>query len=237
VSDATPDQLTGLGPIAGFDIAAPGPVIPRRPDALRSAIRGLDAWLRKSEQVVEFSASRRCILRGALVRAESRVALSDGSIVARGAPIVALHFWNEQMPKAEDGADIAWGLRFARQLRHSFAELAARLASDPTLEEVVALRGRFPVSGERRAEETHRFGARFGLESPPTTASIAVHRRVHDAAEDLWLWALAWAFNPGSLKQRTFLRRRDDLWMSRATLMGRYGSERRSGPTSSRSQA
>jgi len=72
-----------------------------------------------------------------------------------------------------------------------------------------------------------RFGSWFGFEEAAEVGPLSALRRLHDAAEDVWLLALAWTFNPGSLRRRSILRRRDDLWISRAGMIARHARAER----------
>ncbi|HEY1425737.1 MAG TPA: hypothetical protein VGF50_03615 [Caulobacteraceae bacterium] len=189
-------------------------------------MRGFDRWLCRQSDMVYFSDSPNCILRVARSRADSEITLSDGVVVARGDPILELHFWNEQMPQTSANPGLGWGGRFGRQLIRSFGELAVAMQSDPRLSDAVAIRGRLAFAAARNLDDARRFGHWFGLETP-AESQMPLGRRLHDAAEDFWLVALSYAFNPGSLRGRQISRRRDDLWMSRQVLLARYGAQRR----------
>jgi hypothetical protein len=189
---------------------------------LRGLVRHLDEWLREHQGFVEFDASPSCILRVARTSAERELRLSDGAVVARGDPILDLHFWNERLPQASACPGLGWGGRFGRQLIRSFGELALAVEDDPRLGDAVAIRGRLAFAGARNRDEMRRFGAWFGLETVEDEAPAPLARRIHDAAEDIWLLALAYTFNPGCLGARSVVRRRDDLWMSKSALLARY---------------
>jgi len=196
-------------------------------DPIRALVFGLDRWLCRHSGMIYFSSNPNCILRVERSRAEREIRLSDGVVVARGDPILDLHFWNEQMPQTSAKPGLGWGGRFGRQLIRSFGELAAAIDDDPRLRDAVAIRGRLAFAAARNRDDMRRFGHWFGLETPAKPERLPLGRRVHDAAEDIWLVALSYAFNPGSLRGRQMLRRRDDLWMSKATLLARYEVKRR----------
>lgn len=177
--------------------------------------------------MVYFSDNPNCILRVERSRADSEIRLSDGVVVARGDPILDLHFWNEQMPQTSAKPGLGWGGRFGRQLLRSFGELAVATERDPRISDAVAIRGRLAFAAARNRDDMRRFGRWFGLETPAEPERLPLGRRVHDAAEDIWLVFLSYAFNPGSLRGRQMLRRRDDLWMSKASLLARYEVGRR----------
>jgi hypothetical protein len=192
---------------------------------LQRFVRGIDAWLRGKQDFIEYSASPMCMLRVVISRAESEVTLSEGTVVHPGDPIIDLHFWNERVPQTDANQGLAWGRRFGRQLTHSIAELAAAIDEHPRLRDAVAVRGRLSPSGERDEGDAERFGHRWGFEYADHGRAPLL-RRLHDSGEDLWLLALAWTFNPGSLRSRSVVRRRDDLWISRTKLIERYTKQR-----------
>lgn len=188
---------------------------------MRGAILRLDAWLRRKLDFIEYSSSPTCMIRVVVTAADGEVRLSDGTVVKPGQPIIDLHFWNERVPQTDACHGLGWGRRFGRQLTRSISELAQVIDEHPRLRDAVAIRGRLAFSGARDQDDAQRFAHWFGFEyalaGRPTFA-----RRLHDAAEDIWLLALAWTFNPGSLRTRSMVRRRDDLWISKAALMERY---------------
>jgi hypothetical protein len=208
-------------------------ITPERPasreprDPLRTLVVGLDEWLRRQNGLLEFSHSPDCMLRVARNRAECEMVLSDGVVVGRGDPILDLHFWNERIPQTSATQGLGWGGRFGRQLIRSFCELSEAIERDPRLCDAVAIRGRLAFAGARNRDETRRFGHWFGLETPAEERRLPLGERLHEAAEDIWLVFLSYAFNPGSLRGRQTVRRRDDLWMSRSTLIARYRGKRK----------
>jgi len=212
--------------------AAAGPLRawtpPERPltpkaGALRRLVRRLDASIRRQEGIIEFSSSPTCLLRVVVTTAERELCFSDGTHVAPGETIIDLHFWNERLPKASSG--LGWGGRFGRALTRSFIDLAAVIDADPRLAGAVAVRGRLAFAGARNPEEMRRFGHWFGFESIEDTGPPPLSRRLHDAAEDIWLLVLTWTFNPGCLATRQTVRRREDLWISKAKLVERYSAQ------------
>ena len=196
-------------------------------DPVRALVLGLDEWLRRQSGMLEYSTSPDCMLRVVKSRAESAMTLSDGVVVQRGDPILDLHFWNERIPQSSASQGLGWGGRFGRQLIRSFAELASAIESDPRLCDAVAIRGRLAFAGARNRDEMRRFGRWFGLETPAEAPRLPLGQRLCEAAEDIWLVLLSYAFNPGSLRGRQMVRRRDDLWMSKATLVARYRAKRK----------
>jgi hypothetical protein len=202
---------------------------PERPLApkgasIKQAVRRLDAWIRRLQGFIEFNTGPTCMLRVAVIRAEREMRLSDGAIIRRGDKIIDIHFWNERLPKASASQGLGWGGRFGRQLRRSFVDLAAAIDVDPRLAGAVAIRGRLAFAGARNRDEMRRFGQWFGFESAEHAGPLPLRRRLHDAGEDIWLLALTWTFNPGCLPTRQMVRRREDLWISKAKLLERYAT-------------
>jgi hypothetical protein len=197
-----------------------------RPGLVTRLILRLDDWLQCERGVREFVGGGKGILRVAVVPAEADARLSDGTFVARGDPIIELHFAHERMPQAAEGAGIGWGARFGRCLTISFRELAAAADADPSLKDAKAVLGRLAFAGERNRGDARRFGVRFGLHTLEPPAPVSMARRFHDFGEDLWLVGLTWVFNRGALKGRSVLRMREDLWMSRDQLITHFGKTR-----------
>jgi len=187
---------------------------------------GLDHWLVRRNGAFEFSDNPACMLRVAKSVAETAITLSDGVAVRKGDPILELHFWNERIPQASATHGLGWGGRFGRQLIRSFGELAVAVERDPRLREAVAVRGRLSFAGARSRDEMRRFAHWFALETPAQARPPSLAGRLHAVGEDIWQLALSYAYNPGCLRDRQAVRVRDDLWMSKATLLARYGDGR-----------
>jgi hypothetical protein len=185
-------------------------------------VRALDSWMRLRQGITEFTDDPNCILRVSLEAADRDLLLADGVVVKLGEPILEMHFWNERLPLANGAIGLGWGGRFGRRLRRSFDNLAVALECDPRFSDVVALRGRLAFAGVRNSADCRRFGAWFGFEVAEETRPITLRRRVHDVAEDVWLLALTYTFNPAALHGRSLVRRRDNMWISRARLVERY---------------
>ncbi len=183
----------------------------------------LDESLRRLRGVTEFAGASGTILRVAVIPSDVDARLPSGLTIRKGDPVIELHFANERLPQADDGAGFGWAARFGRLLVMSFRELAVGVQIDPRLQDAKAVLARLAFAGERNREDTQRFGHRFGFETLPLPSPVPMARRLHDFGEDLWLVGLTWAFNPGSLKGRSVLRLREDLWMSAEELLTRYG--------------
>lgn len=212
-------------------ISVAGPVARSRRSALRRrrylrrVICGLDWVLRRTLGVDEFSASEACLLRIACGRADWPVTLKDGIRVERGAPIAGLHLWNEHFPPLPaKGPSFAWVNRLRRQMLWSLRELACCAETHPDLQHVVAFRARIAFANRGRREKMIRIAAKFGFERIAPDRPDRLPRRIHDFFENFWLWGLVWTFNPRSLRRRNLIRQRDELWISKAVLIARFGT-------------
>ena len=224
VSSQTARTVGAAGPVRAW--TPPERPLAPKVGALQQFVRRLDAWVRRRQGFIEFSESPTCMLRVVVTRADRELRLSDGAVIRPGETIIDIHFWNERLPKASACQGLGWGGRFGRALMRSFVDLAAAVDTDPRLAGAVAIRGRLAFANGRNREEMGRFGQWFGFESIEDIGPLPLRRRLHDAAEDLWLLALTWTFNPGSLRSRRMVRRREDLWISKAKLIDRYGPQR-----------
>ena len=191
---------------------------------LRRAIGGLDRVLRRLEGITEFSENPDCLLRFARGRAKRDVHLGDGCRVARGAEILDLHLWNEHLaglPSERCGLARASALR--RDLGASLRELAARIEIDPSLATVAALRARVAFVTSRRIIKVRRIARAFGFDPILSAGSARTRGRLSAVGENLLMCALAWTFNPASLRRNEVLREPCEMWISRSALIAAYG--------------
>jgi hypothetical protein len=190
----------------------------------RRAICALDALLRHLLGIYEFSQNPDCILRISRGRSRQERVLSDGTVVHVGDPVIELHFWNEHVPRMDAaGPDLAWGLRFYRRLRRSLVSLARYTRQTPGLDDVVAFHGELWFTPEPGPQQCAAVLRALGFDFIPRPPPTNVWQRIARFFERLHVWALIWAFNPGSLKSKRLLTiEHGELWMSRKTLLQRY---------------
>jgi len=202
--------------------ARPIAVAPRH--WLLSAIRWVDASIRRAEGIIDFSDNPGCVLRIAVRRTDCAVRLHDGEIPA-GSKFVELHLYNDHLIK-DDTHGLKWGTRFRKRLVASLAELAEALQRDPQFHDVRAVRGRLASPLDRRRAELARFAARFGFE--PLGEDHRKHwtDSLHDLGENIWLVILGLAFGTQAHEHRSLLRWRGDVWISRGRLVERFGPGR-----------
>ena len=210
-----------LVPLAAEELGTAGALLPLRP-----LVRRLDAYLRRTYHVFEFSHSRDCLFRLALGQSEEEVILSDGTIVRRGELVGELHLWNEHIPPLGDRrSDLAWAITFRRQLGQSLREVAAYIRTDPRFERVQAFRGEEAFGSRYAPVRLARMAERWGFDLVRRDGAARWWRRSGDFWENLYATWLIWAYNPASLHEsRTWQFRRDQLWISRETLCRRYGA-------------
>ena len=189
----------------------------------RMIVGGVDFLLRRAYGVVDIDPDDPCLLRIAVTRAPRTIHLSGQTIVERGEPVITLHFRNVDLPPVPaDGPDFAWVCRFRDQLSYAMHKLALRLEIDPELAAAKAICGRMSMASGGRSAKARRFGAYFGLKPADHQRPDNFGARLHDRLEDVWLWALAWAYNPVCLRGRDLARGRDEVWMSRASFVRRH---------------
>lgn len=193
-----------------------------RDETWTALVGRFDIVLRRCYGVYEFTSDPRCILRVGLDHARFTVDLADGTRLEAGDTMGVLHLWNEHLPRfPQGGPDLHWAKTLRLRLKVSLAALAEHVACDPLWQDVQAVRCGAAFSGAMRDGQMQRIAEAFGFEVIP--AEVSGLRRAHALGEDFLLWGFARAFNPATLHHQAFFRPRRDLWISRATLLGRYG--------------
>jgi hypothetical protein len=193
-------------------------------NAARAMVLSLDLLLQRQNRVQEFTQDEDCILRIALTKCKKDVELSDGTHVRAGDRICELHLWNEHIPPMPpDGPDLRWGLRFYRLAVKSLRSLAVYITADE-LQDIAALGGQMAFMEKDDSPVLATVAPQLGFDVVNLTAQAGRWGRFTHFWENIFSWALMWAFNPASLRGKRFLRlHRHRLWMSRRTLLERYG--------------
>lgn len=200
---------------------------PRVDDFWMALVGSVDAVLRSIHGIHEFTEDPECVLRIALIRASRPVTLSDGAQIGAGEPIGALHLWNEHLPRySERGPDLAWACEIRRLVLHSMRLLATHVEREPGWQAVQAFCAATMLSRRLGDMQIRRLAARHGFERIEPPPSIL--GELHALGDCFNTWALTRAFNPAALSRQPFLRGRCELWISRAVLLDRYGSARKS---------
>lgn len=196
---------------------------------MKRLIRGFDRFIRWTLGVFEFCAESHCLLRARRTTTPHAVMLPTG-VVPAGAPMVELHLWNEHIPPLPpEGPTIAWAIQVRRRLIRSFQELARQLPRDPRLAGAQIIGGVtvLPLAG------VHGSGIKLfeqlGFVIQPYHSPLG---RFGEFWQNLYLWAIMWAFNEPTLARRSLLSlRRCEVWMTIEELVRRYG-EREDSPRS-----
>lgn len=192
---------------------------------IAGAVRGVEFLLRQRQRIEEFTDDRGCIFRLSRVPASRAVRLSDGTEIAAGETVLQLHFWNEHLPLMPSaGPSAAWALRLKRSIRDSLAAVARHVESEPGLAAIRALHGAPPFASRLGAAQMARTAPRFGFDVIDADAAPEWRERVHLLFDSMFLWGLAYAFNPAGLKTKGLLRHRHQLWISRLALLLHYGA-------------
>jgi hypothetical protein len=188
---------------------------------VRAAVRLIDALLRTSGGIYEFTDDPECILRIQLKRASLAVNIRSERIM-KGEPVVALHVWNEPMPiLPAAGADLEWALRLRRQAIHSFRGLAKVLQNESRYSQVKAVCGISALFSFTDHTGGMRMMRHLGFTILPYQRPLG---RFGEFWENLFSWWLMWTYNKVSLQSREFLHlQRTEIWMTASKFIQRYG--------------
>lgn len=181
----------------------------------------LDRWLCRSMGIYEYSDDPHCLFRIQRVRLKGAVELADGTRVPAGGRVLALHLWNEHVPRMR-GRDptLAWACRIDHAMRSSLCALSSYLASQPGLADVAAIFADMRVNGSPQPGQPVRVLARYGFEAVPgETDGRGVLHRIGDAIFIVMLVSVTHPLAPRSAALRMGNVR---MWLSRAVLERRY---------------
>ncbi len=189
---------------------------------LEYAVFKLDGWLRRRQGIYEFTSDPRCLFRAEIGRADRAVLLSDGTRIAGGDPVLALHLWNEHIPPmGPDGPTVAWARQISRAAHLSLRELARYLQQHPELDDVDVVCGDMHLGGPRQTDQFARLVTRYGFEvderEEETTSAL------HRLGQNILVLLLTAATNPVALRSKLLRRYHKRVFISRAMLARRYG--------------
>lgn len=189
----------------------------------RAGVRAIDLVLQRHYHIFAFTDDPTCILKIAPTVGARDVLLGDGTRVARGEPILELHFWNERLPALpRGGATLEWGIDLAQHARYSLRLLATFLAREPRFDSIRALHSELGLLEPNQFPEVRRLVEHLGFDFRTGDAPGC---RVWKYAfwQNLFSWWLMWAFNPASLQGKHFNEiARGELWISRARFMEKF---------------
>jgi hypothetical protein len=192
-------------------------------------VRWLDAFLRRSMGIVEFTNDERCVLRISARRARDGEWLPGGHIAAKGEWIGELHLWNERIPPMPaGGADIVWGTMMRRRLRLSLVMLAEFAQSDPRFSQVKIFCGETAFATGKSLDQTRGMASFFGFEITENRRAPGFWGWWERLGEAFFLWGMVRTFNPGALKRGSLLKPVwFKFWLRRETLLGKYACAKR----------
>jgi hypothetical protein len=192
---------------------------------LARAVRGVDFLLRQRQGIAEFTEDQGCIFRLSREPAGRAVLLSDGTAIEAGETVLQLHLWNEHLPlMPSEGPSTAWAIRLKRSMRRSLAAVAHHVERETGLAGIRALHGALHFGSRLGAAQMARTAHRFGFDVIDPDGTPEWRERIHVVLDSMYLWGLAYAFNPAGLKAKGLLRHRYQLWISRHRLLARYGA-------------
>jgi hypothetical protein len=188
---------------------------------LQAAVFQLDRVLRRWQGIYEFCRADDCLLRVAIARAKSPLALPDGSEIRPGDEILEVHWWNEHVARlVADKPALARAKCLLALVQHSFEQLARYLvvASEAKNVRFVHANAVLPMRSRRNeiAVRVRQYG--FWAVQP----GAGLFQRVHDYFEKYLVWALLWAFHRRRPEMKVHTLRRADLWTTRAEFLAHY---------------
>jgi len=164
---------------------------------LRAIILAIDRALIRRYGIFEFSSNPFSILRIAFEHNKKDRVLSGGFRVALGDKVLAIHLHNERLPAFPVyGVDLGWGKRFLRLFTESLVELAFLIRNDPRCKDIRLIWGTTLLFAEPR-----RLARRFGFHLERIEGKNAWQSFLLFWPR-LFAFALIWAFNPRSLKDK-----------------------------------
>ena len=193
---------------------------------LKNFVRAIDHFLIDYYQIYAFTQDEGCMLRISKAEADKDIQLSDGACIRSGDPILELHFWNERIPPMpEEGPNLAWALKFQRKARRSLQLLAQYLESNPDFDDVLAMSGDPPFASRLGSVNLTVMVRGWGFDLIPIHEGSGLLKGFAEFWVDVYAMGLLWAYNPASIERKRFQgMKREELWISRQTLMQKYGS-------------
>ena len=187
---------------------------------MRLAVRYIDYLLRLHGRIFEFSQDPEIILRLQLMPAPHSVTIGN-LMISRGDPILALHVWNERMPKIPlSGADLPWALQLRHRLIRSFSAIAQVMQEYTRYDQIRALYGEsalFSFSGHAGGRQMMQH---LGFTVLPYYRPLG---HFGEFWENLFSWSMMWSFNTASLYTRAFWRlQRSEIWITRSDFLRRF---------------
>lgn len=194
------------------------------------AVLAIDAILRRSQGIEEFTADPDCVFRVSFEEASKPLILSDGKIIRPGDRVAQIHYWNEHMPLIpSQGPNAQWANLYRRKVIHSLRLLAQTMRREARFADIVAIFAAPAFSSRAGSAIIARLSGRIGFD-------VMENERwdgpIHALLDSLLIWALMRAVNPASARDRTIAHRRIQIWISRQKLLALYDDDRSRSTTS-----
>ena len=192
-------------------------------DLISRLVVAIDRQVIKRLGIWAYSDDADCIMRLALVKAQERRELRDGTVIYPGDKVGNLHFWNERMPLVPPGGpDLAWAKKAKRTLLRTFRLLADYLANSPDMANINAVGGDLHFNNTPGTVPLFR---RLGLVVFPIYPRGPVEK-MKDFLLRFWALLLGWAYNPESIKgQKLSDIQCFSVWFSRHDFIALYGKD------------
>jgi hypothetical protein len=189
---------------------------------VKSVVRTFDRFLCRRQGVFVFWDDPDCLFRAQFSRASREIVL-PGAVIPAGAKVLGLHFWNEHIPQiASEGPTLAQAVRGRRMITSTFRALAREMHRDPRMEGIQALGGATVLFAAGDGSSGERLFTRLGFTVFPYRSPLG---RFGEFWENFYTWALMWAYNAVSLRQRQLLAlSRTESWITASDFLRRYST-------------
>jgi hypothetical protein len=191
---------------------------------MRRIVRAFDRFLCRRQGVFVFWNDPDCLFRAQVTRASCPIVL-PGTEIPVGAKVLGLHFWNEHMPQIPpEGPNLALAVRGSRMIISTFRALAREMHHDPRMDGVQALGGATVLFAAGDGSSGEKLFTRLGFTVFPHRNSLG---RFGEFGENFYTWALMWAYNSVSLRQRQLgALHRTESWITSGEFLRRYDTAR-----------
>jgi len=187
---------------------------------LGAALEGLDSRLRLRQGVIGYTDRPDCLFRIQVVESCNHIQLSDGTPCASRRSADKAAFVERTISSLSCRVPtLAWARRLNRAFDTSLRELAHFLEVRQDLDEITAICGNMAFAPAVRSARLVR---RFGFEKIEMPQSF--RQRQHWFGENILISMIVLTHNAMALRADTLRRGRALVFLSRRTLLRRYGS-------------
>ncbi len=182
-------------------------------------VQWFDHWLSRQYHIFTFSDDPRCMVRLQLCPAPHSILLGDQRI-KEGDPILAHHLWNERIPQLSSaGADMAWAAKTLSMYRYSLQLVGREIRQNSRYDDARAIFGITSIFPPPEHGEFHPM-QRLGFCVLPYHSPLG---GFGDFWENFYSWAVMWAYNPPSVRDKWFWRlQRCEMWAEKEKFLRLY---------------